>query len=102
MHKFDIIITYRAIASRISAEYTNSSAEWERAESPGPSFTDCHGINAWSLRVGEPKGVAPIISSRVTMGCSGDIDDGFNRVERGTSRHSGTAALIMWRVSSLE
>ena len=41
-------------ACRISLTQIYSSAEWERDDSPGPSLNDCHGMSAWSLRVGEP------------------------------------------------
>ena len=65
----------------------NSSAVCEREDCPGPSFTDCHDINAWSLNVGDPNDTAPINSNLLIMGCSRDIDDGLRRVERGVSSH---------------
>ena len=68
----------------------------------GSTLPDGHGINAWSLRVGEPKGSYPIIDSRLTMGWPADMHDGFSRVERGVIRHSGTASRSIRRVSSLE
>ena len=45
-----------------------SSAVCERAESPGPNLKEGNGINAWSLRVGEPKGISPISSAALTNG----------------------------------
>ena len=45
-----------------------SSAEWERAEFPGPIFTEGKRIKAWSLSVGEPKGSFPIKIARRTKG----------------------------------
>lgn len=56
------------MACLISVKYMNSLAVWERDELPGPNLTDCHGIKAWSLRVGEPKGVAPSNFMRSTIG----------------------------------
>ena len=44
---------------RISVQSMYSSAVCERAESPGPSLNEGKGIKAWSLNVGEPKGVLP-------------------------------------------
>ena len=51
---------YVSIAALISLMQIYSSAEWERADCPGPSLNDGMGIRAWSLNVGEPKGVIPI------------------------------------------
>lgn len=45
---------YVAKALAISLMPMNSSALCERADEPGPSFSDGHGIRAWSLSVGEP------------------------------------------------
>ena len=46
--------------SSISFNMIYSSAVCEREERPGPIFTDGKDINAWSDRVGEPKGTHPI------------------------------------------
>ena len=43
---------YWAMASRISLILMNSSAEWEREDSPGPSLKEGNDIKAWSLSVG--------------------------------------------------
>lgn len=45
-----------------------SSAECEREECPGPNFSDCHGMRAWSESVGEPKGSIPISFARIMSG----------------------------------
>lgn len=44
---------YISMAWRISPVIMYSSAVWDRAESPGPSFSDGHRSRAWSLSVGE-------------------------------------------------
>ena len=93
---------YTAIAPRISESRMYSSGVCDRAESPGPHFTEGHGMRAWSLRVGEPNGSSPIIARRSTIGWSAGIDDGFSRVERGVNVHPGTLARIISKVSVLE
>ena len=47
---------YFAIASAISLILINSSAEWEREDSPGPNLKEGNDIKAWSLSVGLPNG----------------------------------------------
>ncbi len=47
------------MACSISLMQMYSSAEWEREDCPGPSFSEGQGIRAWSERVGEPKGFMP-------------------------------------------
>lgn len=54
---------------RISIRPIYSSAAWERAEFPGPIFTEGKCMRAWSLKVGEPKGSFPIMTARRTNGC---------------------------------
>ena len=78
---------YSCMAVRISSVWIYSSAVCERAESPGPSLSDGNGISAWSLNVGEPKGVRPRVVNRFTIGCSMLIPEGLRRVERGVSVH---------------
>ena len=51
---------YLAIASAISLILMNSSAEWEREDSQGPSLNEGKCIRAWSLRVGLPNGFMPM------------------------------------------
>ena len=62
-------LIYISIASRISIRPIYSSAAWERAEFPGPIFTEGKCMRAWSLKVGEPKGSFPIMTARRTNGC---------------------------------
>lgn len=78
-----------------------SSAVCERDELPGPNLIDGNGSSAWSLNVGEPNGVRPIVMSRLTRGWSELIPEGLRRVERGLSVHScvGTALRISSSVS---
>ncbi len=57
------------MASEISDRHTNSSAECEREDSPGPIFNDgmpC--INAMSEVVGDMKGVLPNAKADFTSG----------------------------------
>ena len=61
-------LQYFSTASRISERQTNSSAVWEREEEPGPYLKEGKGISAWSLSVGEPKGVPPRATARCTKG----------------------------------
>ena len=62
------ILTYVSMASSISLRHIYSSAECDRAESPGPIFSESKGMRAWSLSVGEPKGVIPSSTQRRTRG----------------------------------
>ena len=73
---------YVSMASFISFILMYSSAEWERAESPGPSFSDGKRISAWSDRVGEPNGRMPISMQRATTGLSVPMCDDDRRNER--------------------
>ena len=66
---------YSSMEFSISSKRMYSSAEWERAESPGPIFIDGKCIKAWSLNVGEPNGFLPIATQRRTKGCSGSRRD---------------------------
>lgn len=50
---------YSEMASAISLFLMYSSAVWERDDSPGPSLREGNRIKAWSLKVGEPKGLRP-------------------------------------------
>ena len=73
------------MASRSSLMHTYSSAVCERAESPGPILKEGKRIRAWSLRVGEPKGVRPCAIAARTSGCVGEIREECKRVERGAT-----------------
>lgn len=70
---------YLATASEISLILINSSAEWEREDSPGPSLNEGKCIRAWSLRVGLPNGFMPMATHFLIRGCSGSMRDDFRR-----------------------
>ena len=76
---------YVFIASSISLMQMYSSAECERQDSPGPSFSDGKGIRAWSESVGEPNGLMPIATQRRTKGLSVAILEDDRRKERACS-----------------
>ena len=71
----------------ISERQMYSSAEWLRLLCPGPSFSEGKGMSAWSLSVGEPKGVIPMSMHRLTSGWSWLMDEEWSRKERGFSSH---------------
>ena len=73
---------YVVIASLISLMQTYSSAECERDDSPGPSFSEGKGIRAWSDSVGEPNGAIPISVQRRTTGLSIGTPEDDSRNER--------------------
>ena len=70
---------YLATASEISLILINSSAEWEREDSPGPSLNEGKCIRAWSLRVGLPNGFMPMATHFLIRGCAGSMRDDFRR-----------------------
>ena len=70
---------YLATASEISLILINSSAEWEREDSPGPNLKDGKCIRAWSLRVGLPNGFMPMATHFLIRGCAGSMRDDFRR-----------------------
>ena len=72
-----------------------SSAEWERAESPGPNFSEGNGMSAWSLSVGEPNGFMPIAIHRCTQGWSRAMPD-----ERSLKERAFTSLLTWERMKS--
>ena len=73
--------SYIRSASLISLMQIYSSAECERLDCPGPSLNDGKDISAWSLRVGEPKGVSPSAMQRAISGWSLGICDECRRKE---------------------
>ena len=75
------------MACSISLMQMNSSAEWLRALSPGPIFSEGNGISAWSLSVGEPNGTKPIWRLFITNGCPIGMCDEDKRNERAFSSH---------------
>ena len=87
--------------SRISLIFINSLAVCERDDSPGPNFRqETPEISAWFDRVGEPNGVRPNSTMRLTNGCSGAMDEEFKRSERGVASDF-TFAEIMSAISLL-
>ena len=85
---------YVLMAWSISVVVMYSSAVCERAESPGPSFSEGHGMSAWSLSVGEPNGVSPSCMHCFTMGCWGLICEDSRRVERALTSASSLAVRV--------
>ena len=58
----------------------NSSAVWERDDSPGPILSDGKFMRAWSDRVGDPNSsVRPNAMALLTNGCSLLILDELRR-----------------------
>ena len=76
---------YSEMAWSISLILMYSSAVWERDDSPGPNLSDGKRIRAWSLKVGEPKGVSPSLMQACTKGCSTSILEEDRRKERAFS-----------------
>ena len=67
---------YLATASEISLILINSSAEWEREDSPGPNLKEGKCIRAWSLNVGLPNGFMPMATHFLIRGCRNLWDAG--------------------------
>ena len=80
------------MARRISLTRMNSSAEWLRLDSPGPSFSAGEGMRAWSLSVGAPEGGSPLSTGRSRTGDPPPFLQGRMTACRRRARSSGRRA----------